>query len=306
MIHEFALEPELVATWGDRNNFRYFITKFGLSEGRLISRYPKKWKKMVWDAFHVADDMERKRMEELIIRIAEKMIVRSNYLWDQTKSWFDNADEEHQRHSFRAILARQNPHHRDYVLVGEELGQVEQDLWNVKAGISVKRIASEMSSAVSDMLSNCSMAIFIDPHFGPENLRHRRPLEEFLAAILNKRGGQLPSRIEVHASNDRDAVFFENTCKGKLPELIPLGLKVKFIQWKRKPDGEKLHNRYILTDVGGVAFQVGLDEGDEQETDDISLLNRTQYELRWSQYASQNPAFDLFNFVEIEGKRTIE
>jgi len=47
-----------------------------------------------------------------------------------------------------------------------------------------------------------------------------------------------------------------------------------------------------LTDIGGVTFGVGLDEGDAGDTDDIQLLDRAQYEKRWSQYASGKPAFD--------------
>jgi hypothetical protein len=306
MIHEFAIEPELAATWGDRASFKYFITKFGLGEGRLVSRFPKKWKKMVWESFRSSNDMELKRLEELITRITEKMVNRSPYKWQPDKSWLNNAEDEHQQHPFYAILSRQNPRVRDYILIGDELGDSENVLWNVSRGKTVKRKAREMALAVLNMLSNCEAAIFIDPHFGPENSRYRRPLKEFFAFLGNNRGGQLPSRIEVHSSNKADPDFFRDTCKEELTKLIPKGLKVKFIQWKERTDGVKLHNRYILTDIGGVLFPNGLDEGKEQDMDDVSLLNRAQYELRWSQYAGQDPAFDLFNLIEIAGERFIK
>jgi hypothetical protein len=45
--------------------------------------------------------------------------------------------------------------------------------------------------------------------------------------------------------------------------------------------------------LGGVTFQHGLDEGQHGETDDVSLMERDQYLLRWSQYCSSQPAFDL-------------
>jgi hypothetical protein len=47
-----------------------------------------------------------------------------------------------------------------------------------------------------------------------------------------------------------------------------------------------------LTDVGGVLFAAGLDEGDHGATDDLHLLDREQYEARWQQYAGDAPAFD--------------
>jgi hypothetical protein len=36
----------------------------------------------------------------------------------------------------------------------------------------------------------------------------------------------------------------------------------------------------------------GLDEGAEGDSDDVQLLDRSQYEERWRQYASEDPAFD--------------
>ena len=51
MIFEFALDPELVASWHKRNNYLFFEEKFGPVTGRIVSKCPKKWRKMVWEAF---------------------------------------------------------------------------------------------------------------------------------------------------------------------------------------------------------------------------------------------------------------
>lgn len=66
-----------------------------------------------------------------------------------------------------------------------------------------------------------------------------------------------------------------------------------------------LHNRYILTDLGGVAFGIGLDDGKKGETDDITLMNRDLYELRWSQYGGDPPSgFEQEgDSIEVEGTR---
>ena len=61
-----------------------------------------------------------------------------------------------------------------------------------------------------------------------------------------------------------------------MKRIIPKGLKVTVFQWKERPNGQKLHNRYILTDLGGVSFHHGLDTGKEGEIDDITLLNLEQ------------------------------
>ena len=40
MLFEYAVEPVLLNNWP---SFRYFYEKFGVPQGRLISRYPKHW-----------------------------------------------------------------------------------------------------------------------------------------------------------------------------------------------------------------------------------------------------------------------
>src|SRR5262249_55329996 len=105
MIHEYALEPELVATWGNRQDYRYFIEKFGLGQPRIASRYPKKWKRLVFEAFHGTDDVEKKRVEELVQRLAERMVHRREALWNPGRTWSENARAEHGRVPFHAIIA---------------------------------------------------------------------------------------------------------------------------------------------------------------------------------------------------------
>ena len=65
--------------------------------------------------------------------------------------------------------------------------------------------------------------------------------------------------------------------------------------WKQREQGEKLHNRYILTEVCGVSFGIGLDKADDLETletDDLSLMNPSQLAVRWKQYKGSPAAFD--------------
>lgn len=92
MLHEYAVEPELVATWCDRASGRYFLDKFGLGSPRIMSRYPRKrWKRLVWEAWKANshDDSERKRMEELIQRLSEDMVTRRDAVWNPDGTWLE-------------------------------------------------------------------------------------------------------------------------------------------------------------------------------------------------------------------------
>jgi hypothetical protein len=297
MIYEYALEPVLLSNWKD---FRYFVEKFGITHGRLISRYPKRWKKLVYESLVHCDEIERKRIEARLQTLDDRL-VRRQHEWHPQQDWLANAEAEHSRHPFRAILARTNANQRDFVLAADSLDETHL-LWNIPRSFIIRRSAQEMASCVAPLLSACREILFIDPYFGPENPRHRRPLEAFLAAILAGRQDEPPRRIEVHLGARSAADFFKLECERRLPSLIPEGMKVRFVRWQQKEGGEKLHNRFILTDMGGVRFGVGLDDGAAGETDEVELLGEEAYKLRWKQYTVSS-AFDLVDELLIEGKR---
>ena len=293
MIYEYALEPELVATWTDRRDYRYFMQSFGLGQGRVVSRYPKRWKRLVWNAFADTDDFARTRLEELLKRLSERMVHRSNIHWEANSvSWLENAEREHERRPFHAIVARTNPKNHAYVLTESDIDEDSAARWKVNRGCLVARSAEAMADAVASLLRCSSDVIFVDPNFGPERPRFLRPFEVFLERMVCQRPGGAPKRIEVHtaAKGTGTEEFFRGECETRLRRCVPEGMRVLIRRLNQKPGGEKLHNRYILTNLGGVSFGIGLDDGADGETDDITLMDRDQYELRWSQYDGDPPS----------------
>jgi hypothetical protein len=70
--------------------------------------------------------------------------------------------------------------------------------------------------------------------------------------------------------------------------------------------GDRLHNRYVLTDLGGVTLGIGLDAGNEGETDDLVLLSRAQYTHRWSQYVGNDGTLERVDAPKtVSGTRVI-
>ncbi len=292
MIYEYALEPKLVATWTDRKDCRYFKESFELGQGRIVSRYPKRWKRLVWDAYNGTDDFARTRLAELLSRLSERMVLRSSIHWQaDPTTWLENAEREHARRPFHAILAQSNPRNNANVLTEAQMDADSELRWGVPRGRSIARSAPAMADAVAPMLRCSSVVIFVDPHFGPERPRYRRSLEAFLVQMIHQRPGEAPKRVEVHtaAKNTGTDAFFRGECETRLSRCVPKGTQVLVRRLSERPAGEKLHNRYILTDLGGVAFGIGLDDGGKGETDDVTLMNRDQYELRWSQYGGDPP-----------------
>lgn len=187
MIYEYALEPELVATWGSVQNYRYFLREFGLGKGRLVSRYPKAWIKKVWNAYDGASQMDRKRLEELLVRFKETMVKRKDCGWDDhVDGWLENALIEHGRYPFRAILARNNTENLPQIICEDALTISPCQNWDAPHGITVNRKAPEMTAAIETMLSLCRWVKFIDPHISPGKFNYKISLQAFFDHIKQK------------------------------------------------------------------------------------------------------------------------
>jgi hypothetical protein len=303
MIYEYALEPEALAFWAaNPSDYRFAFDKFGLGQPRLVSKYPKNWIKQVHDAATSLKDekLEIKRLDGLIELIREKMIRRQNYNYYGDAPWLENAVREHNRSPFHAILACTNPNgYRDILLISE-LVLLPDDRWDKQRDMFVPRTAEAMSQAVAPMLRICREAIFIDPHFSPVAARQRyiKSFKAFFSVM--KRSGKL-FRIEIQADSKNNN--FQEDCMEKMPRVIPRNLKVRFLQLQERPNGPELHDRYILTDIGGLELSRGLDEGNGEVR--ITLLNRESYIKLWNYYCSENPAFDYVSDFRIEGTATL-
>ena len=319
MLYEYALEPALLNNWKD---FRYFTEKFGFSEGRLISLFPKEWKSIVFTLLSECDarecsEIQLKRAETLlfekdsadIIPFDNKILVR-RHEWNPEKDWLTNAEIEHRKRPFRAILAKENPRSKDFVLEGDNI-EDDTPLFHIEKTPVTSRSDREMAGLVGPVLQDAKEILLIDPHFGPENPRHRRPMKEFLATAIRGRDVSSLERVEIHLkvkakSTDeerrkREATFFRDEALKELPQLIPKDMKVRLVRWSERAPGELFHKRYILTNRGGVGFKDGLDDRKQGGTDDVDRLGEETYRLRWKQYTS-GIAFDKVDEITIVGK----
>ena len=111
----------------------------------------------------------------------------------------------------------------------------------------------------------------------------------FLTRLNKERPIGPPEAVEIHTGLHGATTDY---LKESFEKFIPAGLSVTLFQWQERPGGQKLHNRYILTDLGGVSFHHGLDAGADGETDDITRLDREQYLIHCKQYDIKCPAFD--------------
>lgn len=297
MIYEYALDPDLLDNWKD---IRYFKDNSGSEKGRLISEYPKKWARAVFNVIRNSDcgDVEKKRMKEAIRRIQRyKSFRRTTCDWDVNLNWVDNAKAEHRIRPFRAIVGKCENDETNGVLSGQDIDETIE-LWNCDCG-PVVRNAVSMANTVTPLLDLSQHIKFIDPHFNPDISRFRSPLLEMLKILSHRDNGLPVQSIEYHISNKpnrRDYAqfnedLFKEDVNRHLKPNISQNISLSFIQW----DASYMHNRYILTNIGCLRFGIGLDEDTRtaDARDEIERLN----DMQWTEITTKYSGGDLLYSV---------
>lgn len=143
MIHAFALEPQLVATWGKREEYRFVYDKFGPGTPRVMLELPafSDWKDAVCSAAAELELTEKDwtRLTELFRIFGEARCRRTDSLYTDVVTWLENAEREHDRKAFRGTLAIQNPRRRPEVVIAEDIGSAKARLWACEAGATPPR-----------------------------------------------------------------------------------------------------------------------------------------------------------------------
>lgn len=288
MFHEFALDPEVLKTWPA---FRYLTDQFGMSHGRLISRFPNKWKKAVYEACESASPIDKSRIEEGLRRIDPKLYA-SGREYDSACQWIVNASRSHAEHPFRAIITTAERSGANGATDHESISD-NTECW-LPGLAPVRRQAAEMAAAAEKLLKSSAEIIFVDQHFSCA-ARHGRPLAAFLEVALQ---GAVIKRLEYHVGcNNKSADWFREALGRQVKHLnLPAGIPLTFYRWNEKPGGEEFHARYILTELGGLRFDVGLDDADDDrslQTTDVTAVDLETHCQRRSEYHAGSDSFAL-------------
>ncbi len=301
MIHAYAIDPEVAASWADPRVFRLVIGHFRAGTPRAMLEIPKfsKWRKAVF-AVLGSEAEQSPHLAELFRVLGECRVRRSGIQYDSGTTWLDNAEREHDRRAYAAIVAMANPRGHRAVLEPAEVGDTTDARWQKPRAATPSRRAADLAAAVGSMLRNSSALHLVDPYFDPGNGRHRAVLEALVQASMPTRNE--PFVVTIHCAPRSTIRFFEQAA-GAIAGRLPPCVTLRFRRWEE--DGrERFHNRYLLTKLGGVTFGVGLDQGAAEQTDDINLMGSEQYRLRWEQFCGPAPALTLVDQpAQVVGRR---
>ncbi|WP_313569627.1 hypothetical protein [Comamonas terrigena] len=280
MFKEIAVDPNAVAK--SFRDLTYVVEKFGIPEGRLIARFPKQWRRMAYQAAEVQHrgTVELSRIQERLRRMNESAFIARHRPGDGCEAdWLGSAVTEHGRLPFDGIIASvQRP--EPFVVDLEQLDG-NHPLLEPSRQKHVARVAADMADACGPLLTHARHVKLVDPHFDAGAPRFRNPFEAFL--------GKLPpgAQIDVFRGEGVDLATAVDRMDRVLLHRDMRGCRVRLFL---RPQ-ESMHNRFVLSELGGVSFGIGLDEdfGGDRPDDLVMLLEQGPWQVEWNRHTGDNP-----------------
>lgn len=258
MIKEYGIDPESLNSY---DKFFRIIPLFGINNYRLIRKYPSKWCNLVKKVNDNLPDYAKHKLIEKLSQVEKQLLdccikINGNPSFDGNKKWLENAEFYHYHIPFDGIISTSNPRQHSHVILDEFLSDSDPLMDNSDC-YSVRRTAYDMAVSIKSILENAKEIHFVDPFFRKLNVRHIRPLQEFLKIIYNRQN-RIPIQKVIYHTGDTDTsnIFLSTELNRLIKPSLPLGAHLGIKRWPT----DLMHNRFILSDFGGVTFGIGLDD----------------------------------------------
>lgn len=295
MLHEYAVDPKAIgSSW---ETFRYLIEKFGLDRGRLISRLPKKWEKKVVQAAKEAGVPEVK-LASIVERLRSTRKLRvvdfgRDYDWD--KSWIENAIREHAIRTFRAIVCAGEERPCSEALGPDDCND-DNHFFSAPISCAIARTANDISDALFLFAASAHEIDIVDPFFDlrPINGDFLGPLSALLSKLA---ASSIPGKVirihfRTHDSRPPDNILMRDA-PGQVKGVIPSGFTLQLYEWAEIPGGEDFHDRFFLTDAGGLMMGAGLAATGAAESATFTLLDNGYAQVLRSRFAANSSVYAL-------------
>lgn len=95
--------------------------------------------------------------------------------------------------------------------------------------------------------------------------------------------------LEIHRADNALPGNLQALFNPVIPKILPNGVTVQVYLHPEKP----MHNRFILTDIGGAVYKTGLDDNEDGEAsseDVVTLLAPEGFDKEWRIYSAK-PTF---------------
>jgi hypothetical protein len=265
MFNEYAVDPDVCSS---KESCLHLINSFSQSAGRLINKTPNDWHRKAINALRLSDlgPVLRKSYKSRLNKIVKEVLLSDGVGkdFDREKDWLSQLVETDRFLEFTATISL-----RDRPGIGshhtlEDLMVSHSPLWEVPNEKIVLRNARDIVDALEPLLKVSKEIVIVEPHFKPYQ-RFWNTIRELISRREAYNFSQGVNKIIINCLSVSNN--FQQWCEGELEGKIPPGFELEVRLW----GNEDMHDRWLLTDVGGLRLGTGFDEGGEGRIQDVEI-----------------------------------
>ena len=262
MLKEYAVNPTVMGqSW---LQFRYLLDSFGFERGRLMSKIPQNWETQVIQAAEEASIGDRdlaRIIEKLQAAKLQKALLKQTVVYDDKKSWIDNALAHRPKNPLQAILNDDNVSGQEYVITTDDIDE-DHPLWTITRDWEVPRSARELADGMKPLILAAKKIWIIDPYFNftPGTGHFVETLTEILKDIAE--AANPPIQFQIHYKTHptrRTMEAMKEIVARRLAGIIPSGMRLELFEWDTGNNSDAFHDRHLLGDCGGLTIGHGFD-----------------------------------------------
>lgn len=309
MIKVFALKPEAVADI----SLIQRLEQFGFDQGRILGEVPKSWRTFVKQAVLHADPRHRKALDVQLERLAKERAFQPLPAESTEANWTHVAASVPTEYLQGIIVDERNEVSDARILdLGEQFGS--SSVWEVATNKLTSRDVKSMAMQVAVLMRYAYVVKFVDPYFRGE----KRHLDVVLQCLTHRTNSPLKARIKIEfhflwprrqpgddyaTLRSKSKACFDSTVqptKHSLSSLLGQNDTICWCQWTEKDDldHQRFHERYVLTDLGGVEFGGGLDAGNSNQQTSVNLLSKKTVNTLNNRFTIGGSEFELLHSEE--------
>lgn len=295
MIYEWGVDPEVVGLLSHPAACSQLYSSFGQGTSRRVSRFPKSWARQAHEAARASgmSEIRLKAVEELLFKLNGEASVRTGRDYERDSTWSENARRQMAGdRPFRALLVAGQPDGPRVLTIDDVFTVPPVELWREERSVPVPRTPSDLLKITLPLVLISRKVVLVDPYAAPSKPTTVEYLRGLVHAAWSAPGADSFDLL-VRSEKDVNDKFYGQLWMRALADVIPTGAMVRIWRLWQKRGGPRLHNRCLLTEVGGISLGNSVDGNDANDRDGAHIYDAPLYDAEWARYEDPGSNFNV-------------